>query len=63
MFLLWLPTQIIVHESCHKELELSNDLVDGALIGALLNLVSENVVHFDDLLICKCQIILASVAT
>jgi hypothetical protein len=44
-------------------LELSDDLVERALIGALLNLVSENVIHFDDLLICKCQIILTPVAT
>ena len=62
MFLLRLSTQIIVHESCDEELELSNDLIDGALIGALLDLVLEDIIHFDHLLICECQIILASVA-
>tara|TARA_B110000285_G_C14610797_1_gene374855 strand:- start:341 stop:532 length:192 start_codon:yes stop_codon:yes gene_type:complete len=61
VFLFWLPAQVIIHESCYKELELSDDLIERALIGALLNLVSENIVHFDDLLICKCQIILTPV--
>ena len=62
MLLFWLTTDVIVHQSSNKELELSQDLVDGALIGSFLNLALQDVVHLDDLLICISEVVFAPVA-
>jgi len=61
VLLLWLAADIVVHESSSEELELCQDLVDGALVGSFLDLALEDVVHLDDLLVGVSQIILTPV--
>lgn len=62
MLLFWLSAQVIVHERSDVVLETLKDLIDCALVSTSINLHLEDVVHFDDLLVGVCEIVLAPVA-
>lgn len=63
MLLLWLTAEVIVHESCDKELELLDNLIDCARVGSFVDLIFQNIVHLDDLLICVSEIVFTPIST
>lgn len=60
VLLLWLASDVVVHESRHVELQQRLDVVQHRLVRALLNVSFELIVHLEDLLVGVSQVVLRS---